>query len=69
MMQSLNSGESGLEAVPLSLEFFAAVSDGDGVFECGVIGPELEFCKRGAPGEEVEDRAYDGLLTGGEGDA
>ena len=58
-----------MEAIPLRLELFAALGEGDGVLEFGVVGPELEFGEAGAAGEEVEDGAYEGFLVGGEVDA
>lgn len=62
MMLSLDLTERALQPVPLRLVLLAALGDGDRVLERGVVAPEREFSERGAAGEEVEDRANDGLL-------
>ena len=54
MVEALDFGKGGLEAVPLGFVFGAAGGDGDGVFECGIVGPEGEFFEGGAAGEELK---------------
>jgi len=63
--QALDAGKGGLQSVPVCVLCFAALGDGDGVFEGGAVGPEAEFGKRGTAGEEVEDAADGGFLVVG----
>ena len=49
----LDFGECGDESVPLGGILFAAFSVGEGVFECCVIGPDLEFGEGGFAFEEL----------------
>lgn len=67
--QALDLAEHGGQAVPLRLVLAAALGDGEGVDERGVVGPEGELAEAGAAGEEVEHAAGQELLGGGEGDA
>ena len=62
MIQALDLAKRRLQTIPLSSIAIAACGNGDRVGESCVVAPESEFGKRGAAGEEVEDRAYDGLL-------
>lgn len=66
MMQALDLGESGLEAVPLRLELLPALRLCQRVLEDAIVFPELQFRERGAAGEEVEDAADYCLLLGRE---
>lgn len=66
MTQAFDLRESGLQTVPLRFVLLAALRDGEGVGEEGVVFPERELGERGPAGEEVEDGADDGLLLLGE---
>ena len=62
MVESLNLAKRTLQPVPLCGVLLAALGNGNGVREGGVVAPELQFGERGAAGEEVENGAYDGVL-------
>ena len=49
----------------MRLVLLTALSNGDGVFEGGIVAPEGELLQGRADGEEIEDRADDGLLLRG----
>lgn len=49
----LDGGEDLCETVPLRFELLAALGDGEGVGEGGVVGPEGELGFCGVAGEEV----------------
>jgi hypothetical protein len=49
----------------LRLVLFTALSNSDGVFEGGIVAPKCELLQRWTAGEEIEDRADDGLLLRG----
>ena len=50
-----------MQAVPLGLVLGAADGAGDGVFEDGGVGPELEFFEGGTAGEELVGVREDGV--------
>ena len=54
MVETLDFGKGGLQAVPLRFVLGAADGAGDWVFEDGGVGPELEFFEGGTAGEELE---------------
>ena len=69
MMLSLNRTERALQSIPLRLILLAALSDGDRIFKGCVVAPESELLQRWTASKEVKNRADNGLLLGGEGNA
>ena len=65
MVLSLDLAERTLQSIPLRLVLLTSLSDGDGVFEGGIVAPEGKLLQGRAAGEEIEDRADNGLLLRG----